>query len=832
MMKVRGLVLNRIGCGISFALLCAAFVASPALADQMTEDSGASSTKLSKMTGEMSVAAGKSPIDEEPAHSMSAAERAAERAAGVLRQYAPKSTGRITSLSTLDHAGRDSKVMTPQLAQNNSSTRGYNSWRKTSRGAASRTRNVLPLHATPTRGSSKTVVTVAKPAPKAAPAKPAVTIAKPAPKTAPVKPAVTIAKPAPKAAPAKPAVTIAKPAPKAAPAKPAVTIAKPAPKAAPAKPAVTIAKPAPKAAPAKPAVTIAKPAPKAAPAKPTVTAMKAKATPAPKASPRSVARKAPIVKTPTIKATAATPSKARLAATPAKTVKTATVKPDSLPKKQVVAAPATSSASPKTATQSSSAGPTNFRSWRARIFSSSAKASVTKTTAKTDIAAAAPTKPAPVKTIAKPAATTAKPIQTAASTTTTPASNAIVMKTSAAKTSISSPAPIVVAGSHGATKLGKTMTPTATENPAAKGSLIARGSGNGASNIMRVLTGKSIMIDLAKDAKRVAVADPQTAQVLIITPKQIMVNGLAKGETSIIIWDRAGNYTMSSVVVGDELADQVMLEVTVAEINRSAMERHGVDYRNFGGQFQQITQFGGAAPTSGSYPPSQSDPPLPLSLDGGISWAVIDAKNDIALVFKQMQDDALGRILAEPKLLARSGKEASFLSGGEIPIVVASNDDTSIEFKEFGVSIDFMPTVREDGTIDLKLATEVSEPDYAGGVQLFGFTVPAFITRRTHTNVSLLDGQSLIVAGLIKESKQELESKMPFMGDIPVLGYFFRRTEYTDDVLELIMVVQPRLVRPIASGTRVALPTDRGPLTRQEVRTGPVEEKVVRPRPY
>ena len=113
----------------------------------------------------------------------------------------------------------------------------------------------------------------------------------------------------------------------------------------------------------------------------------------------------------------------------------------------------------------------------------------------------------------------------------------------------------MTADRKGATKEGgKELAPAATSNPSAGGSLIARGSKNGAPNIMRVLTGKSIMVDLAKDAKRVAVADPKTAEVLIVTPKQIMVNGLAKGETSIIIWDRSGNYTMSSVVVGDDLA--------------------------------------------------------------------------------------------------------------------------------------------------------------------------------------------------------------------------------------------------------------------------------------
>jgi pilus assembly protein CpaC len=350
-------------------------------------------------------------------------------------------------------------------------------------------------------------------------------------------------------------------------------------------------------------------------------------------------------------------------------------------------------------------------------------------------------------------------------------------------------------------------------------------------NILRVLTGKSLLIDFKTDAKRVSVANPAVAEVMIISPRQVMVNGLADGETSVIVWDRGGNYRMYSLIVGEALPEQVMLNVTVAEINRTQMEQHGVDIRNFGGQFNFLTNYGGVAPVSGQYPPSAGDPPFPIGLNG-LSWAVVDSKNDIAAIFKQLQNENLGKVLAEPKLLARSGKKAAFLSGGEIPIVVTTNDDTSIEFKEFGTKVDFVPRVREDGSIDLAFQSEVSEPDYSAGVELFGFNVPAFITRRTQTEVTLRDNQSLIVAGLIKETKQELESKMPFLGDVPFVGYFFRSTSFENDILELMMVVRPQLVGPIDAGRRVALPTDRGPLTREEVRTGPVEEKVSRPRPY
>jgi pilus assembly protein CpaC len=371
--------------------------------------------------------------------------------------------------------------------------------------------------------------------------------------------------------------------------------------------------------------------------------------------------------------------------------------------------------------------------------------------------------------------------------------------------------------------------PQLAENPLAESTFERMRSSDG---ILRVLAGKSLILDLERSAKRVSVANPEVAEVLIISPEQVMINGLSNGETSIIVWDSKGNYRMNSLVVGDQLQDQVMLEVTVAEVNRTAAERHGVDVRAMGGQFGTVTQFGNAAPTSGSFPPREGEPLFPMGLDSGISWAVVDFKNDIAAFFEQIQRENLGRLLAEPKLLARSGKEANFLSGGEIPIVITQQQNTTIEFKEFGTKIKFVPEVREDGTIDLKVQSEVSEPDFANGVELFGFRVPAFVTRRVDTDVTLRSQESLVIAGLIKETKQELESKLPFVGDIPFLGYLFRSTEFEKDLLELVIVVRPKVVAPIAAGADVPLPTDRGPLTRQEVRTKAEKEKVSRPRPY
>ena len=460
--------------------------------------------------------------------------------------------------------------------------------------------------------------------------------------------------------------------------------------------------------------------------------------------------------------------------------------------------------------------------------------------------APAPVAVAPVQVIAEPAPVEPEPVRIAAAATHTRSSSTIRSITPVTPPAPEkAPVPVQLAQAAVHEELPMPATRSSGHgmanveggnvyfNPRAD-KIAARGNGGrgSANTIMRVLAGKSLLIDLKSDAKRVAVANPEVAEVLVITPRQVMINGLAAGDTSIIIWDRAGNYTMNSLVVGNTLRDQVMLEVTVAEINRTAMERHGVDVRAFNGDWGGITQYGNTASLTGQTPPSQGDPLFPLALDGGISWAVVNLKENVAVLFKQLQDENLAKVLAEPKLLARSGEEANFLSGGEIPIVITQNQDTTIEFKEFGTKINFVPQVREDGSIDLSVISEVSEPDFAAGVELFGFTVPAFITRRVDTHVSLLDGESLIIAGLIKETKQEIESKMPFIGDIPVLGYFFRATEYKKEVKELVMVVRPRLVEPIRGGQRVGLPTDRGPLTREEVKTKPEDEKVSRPRPW
>ena len=160
--------------------------------------------------------------------------------------------------------------------------------------------------------------------------------------------------------------------------------------------------------------------------------------------------------------------------------------------------------------------------------------------------------------------------------------------------------------------------------------------------------------------------------------------------------------------------------------------------------------------------------------------------------------------------------------------MIAEALQTSVTFKEFGTRVRFKPTVLADDTIDLEVAPEVSSPDFANGVNLFGFRVPAFITRRADTRVILRNGESLVIAGLYNETRQEDEQKVPYLGDVPLVGYLFRKTSYSKVKNELMIVVRPRLADAIPPEVNVSVP-DRGPLRREDVRTQATDAPVTRP---
>jgi pilus assembly protein CpaC len=263
---------------------------------------------------------------------------------------------------------------------------------------------------------------------------------------------------------------------------------------------------------------------------------------------------------------------------------------------------------------------------------------------------------------------------------------------------------------------------------------------------------------------------------------------------------------------------QVMLEVRAAEMSRSLTKRLGINFNyarggNFGvSLLSGLTQLMGSGegqltvPTDGTYGAG----PLGLFVSpsvnalfrfnsGSTTWTgFIDA----------LKNDGLVKILAEPTLIALSGKTANFLAGGEFPVPVPQGLGTvAIEYKSFGVRLAFTPTVLSESKINVEVMPEVSELDFTTAVQFQGFVIPGLSTRRASTSVELADGQSFAIAGLLKESIREEISKFPLLGDIPILGALFRSQSFLKQETELIIIVTPHLVKPL-DVAKQTLPTD------------------------
>jgi pilus assembly protein CpaC len=265
---------------------------------------------------------------------------------------------------------------------------------------------------------------------------------------------------------------------------------------------------------------------------------------------------------------------------------------------------------------------------------------------------------------------------------------------------------------------------------------------------------------------------------------------------------------------------QVMLEVRVSEISRSLLRRLGFNFnyvsssgRNLGlSLLNKLTSTGGL--------PSVETPAT------GIPSAGVVASDSVNAIFRflshdttwtvfidALKEEGLLKVLAEPTLITLSGKAANFLAGGEFPIPVpqsAAGGGTTItiEYKPFGVGLNFTPTVLSNKKINMLVAPEVSELDFSNALTTGGFVVPALTTRRVSTVIELADGQSFAIAGLLKDDVREIVSKFPLLGSIPVLGALFRSTSFRKNETELIVIVTPHLVKPLDMAKQT-MPTDQ-----------------------
>ncbi len=354
-------------------------------------------------------------------------------------------------------------------------------------------------------------------------------------------------------------------------------------------------------------------------------------------------------------------------------------------------------------------------------------------------------------------------------------------------------------------------------------------------DVVELSAGSSSIYDFPRRIRRISIADTEVADLQVVNPFQINLVGHKEGFTTLAVWDSRGQYVERQIRVDPFGRQQVMLNCVVSEVNRSRMEEEGVNW-SFSLPRIGLSVLGlpnNLSSVNQGVSPGVGGQLIPLLLSTNVNYAVAAGNDNYQTVafFQFLETHDLAKILAEPRLLANSGEKAEFLSGGEIPIVLAQALNTSIVFKEFGVSIVFVPTVVGRDDILLEVKPEVSQPNYAQGVSLFGFTVPAFITRRAQTFVRLKNNQMLIIAGLLLRTKTSHVSKTPYLGDIPYLGYLFKSTTYQDEDSDLVMAVTPQIVDPIPTSGQPALPTDRPEMTAGEIRTQRImPEDVTRPR--
>jgi len=383
-----------------------------------------------------------------------------------------------------------------------------------------------------------------------------------------------------------------------------------------------------------------------------------------------------------------------------------------------------------------------------------------------------------------------------------------------------------------------------------------------------VTIGKSQVLNLQEAFTRVSVTNPAIADVFVVTPNQILINGKAVGTTSLVAFyptktvffdvvvqsDLAllmerlkqvaprdqiqvhpaqdaiileGNVSSERTIAGvvevasvfapkgkvvsllsltDVKPQQVMLQVHVAEIARAALKELGFSARALGQTFQGATTpgnpfslaLGAVGPVVANGVFGQSSPDFGLA---GSNIFLSSASRDYAGVVRALTDRNVLRTLAKPNLVTQSGKEAKFLSGGEFPFPISQDNNTiTIQFKEFGVGLVFLPVVQDGENINIKIRPEVSSLDFSQGLVSAGFNIPVIRKNEAATTINLKDGESFAIAGLINNEVRQAVAKIPILGDIPILGALFRSTRFQNNETELLFLVTAKLVKPDAPG--------------------------------
>src|SRR5450432_318850 len=384
-----------------------------------------------------------------------------------------------------------------------------------------------------------------------------------------------------------------------------------------------------------------------------------------------------------------------------------------------------------------------------------------------------------------------------------------------------------------------------------------------------VTVGKSLIIDSPLKIQRISVANGELMEAVAVNPREVLINGKAPGETSVIIWQENGarllydltvrmspvrldaarqqlakdfpddeiNVTyenetafirgrVKDVIAADRvmavastlgktvnllLVDvppaetQILLKVRFANVDRSLSTDLGFNIAS--GAFNQSTQIG-----TGQFPAPQIGTAGTISLSDALNVFLFRKDLNLAATIKALESRSLLETLAEPNVLAINGKPASFITGGEFPFpIVGALGAVSVSFREFGIRINFLPVVTPRGTIQMQVSPEVSALDFANAVTFQGSTIPAMSTRRVQTNVELESGQSFVIAGLLDNRMTETLSKIPGLSAIPLLGKLFQSRAQQRNNSELLVIVTPEIVRPLAADQAVPTLTMKQP---------------------
>jgi pilus assembly protein CpaC len=301
------------------------------------------------------------------------------------------------------------------------------------------------------------------------------------------------------------------------------------------------------------------------------------------------------------------------------------------------------------------------------------------------------------------------------------------------------------------------------------------------------------------------------------------VSDLVSSSRAVQIASAAGKVVNLLDVDVPKADPQILIKVRFASVDRSRARQLGINLFNLGlgnavggvstGQFSPPTISGGGSSSSSGGSVSGSAGSASFSNEYNLLayFPGLGVGADISA----LETKGVVQVLAEPNVLATNGKEASFLAGGEFPYPVVSGTSggtsaVSIEFKEYGIRINFIPTITPRGTIHLQVAPEVSSLDYTNEATISGFVVPGITSRRVNTEVELADGESFMIGGLLDKSTSDTFNKIPFIGDIPIIGKLFQSEQRTKNDTELIVIVTPEIVSPLAANA--TLPTPNYPV--------------------